>query len=97
MKKISNKVLEQALKDFSEIDNLAYVKDKCLTTIFKTEMSIKQYAKFITKTFEFDVSVSTVKEWKKEFDELQLQNKPQAPTQNENEISHGYPDKSIEQ
>ena len=81
MKKISNKVLEQALKDFSEIDNRAYVKDKCLTTIFKTEMSIKQYAKFITKTFEIDISVSTIKEWKKEFDEMQ--NKPQVPTQNE--------------
>lgn len=81
MKKISNKVLEQALKDFSEIDNRAYVKDKCLTTIFKTEMSIKQYAKFITKTFEIDISVSIIKEWKKEFDELQ--NKHQAAPKNE--------------
>ena len=56
-------------------------------------MSNKKYVEFIRKTFEFDVSLSEISTWKKEFDELQ--NKPQAPTQNE--ISHGYPDKSIEQ
>ena len=95
MKKISDKLLEQTLKDFVEIDDLTYIKDRCFAVIFKTEMSVKKYVEFIKKTFEFDVSVSTVKEWKKEFDELQ--NKHQAPTQNENEISHGYPDKSIEQ
>jgi hypothetical protein len=95
MKKFTNKQIEEFLNDFVNIDNKEYVKGKCFEKIFYTKMSVKRYSEFIKKTFEFDVSVSTVKEWKKEFDELQ--NKHQAPTQNENEISHGYPDKSIEQ
>ena len=69
MKKISDKLLEQELKNFVEIDNLTYIKDRCFAVIFKTQISVKRYTEFIKKTFEFDVSVSTIKEWKKEFDE----------------------------
>ena len=95
MKKISNKSLEEALNNFVNTDDREYIKKRCLETIFKIQMSNKKYVEFIRKTFEFDVSLSEISTWKKEFDELQ--NKPQAPTQNENDISHGYPDKSIEQ
>ena len=40
-------------------------------------MSNKKYVEFIKKTFEFDVSLSEISTWKKEFDELQ--NKHQTP------------------
>ena len=78
MKKISNKSLEEALNNFVNTDDLEYIKKRCLETIFKTQMSNKKYVEFIRKTFEFDVSLSEISTWKKEFDELQ-----NVPTQNE--------------
>jgi len=44
----------------------------------KLRCRIKKYVEFIRKTFEFDVSLSEISTWKKEFDELQ-----NVPTQNE--------------
>ena len=84
MKKFTNKQIEEFLNDFVNIDNKEYVKGKCFEKIFYTEMSVKRYSEFIKKTFEFDVSVSTVKEWKKEFD---LKNKPQGQEQAQENIS----------
>nr|WP_314398408.1 hypothetical protein [uncultured Campylobacter sp.] len=78
MKKISNKSLEEALNNFVNTDDREYIKKRCLETIFKTQMSNKKYVEFIRKTFEFDVSLSEISTWKKEFDELQ-----NVPTQNE--------------
>lgn len=78
MKKISNKSLEEALNNFVNTDDREYIKKRCLETIFKTQMSNKKYVEFIKKTFEFDVSLSEISTWKKEFDELQ-----NVPTQNE--------------
>ena len=78
MKKISNKSLEEALNNFVNTDDREYIKKRCLETIFKIQMSNKKYVEFIRKTFEFDVSLSEISTWKKEFDELQ-----NAPTQNE--------------
>lgn len=84
MKKFTNKQIEEFLNDFVNIDNKEYVKGKCFEKIFYTEMSVKRYSEFIKKTFEFDVSVSTIKEWKKEFD---LKNKPQGQEQAQENIS----------
>ena len=78
MKKISNKSLEEALNNFVNTDDREYIKKRCLETIFKTQMSNKKYVEFIRKTFEFEVSLSEISTWKKEFDELQ-----NVPTQNE--------------
>lgn len=78
MKKISNKSLEEALNNFVNTDDREYIKKRCLETIFKIQMSNKKYVEFIRKTFEFDVSLSEISTWKKEFDELQ-----NVPTQNE--------------
>lgn len=78
MKKISNKSLEEALNNFVNTDDREYIKKRCFETIFKTQMSNKKYVEFIKKTFEFDVSLSEISIWKKEFDELQ-----NVPTQNE--------------
>lgn len=77
MKKISNKLLEEALNNFVNTDDREYIKKRCFETIFKTQMSNKKYVEFIKKTFEFDVSLSEISTWKKEFDELQ--NKHQTP------------------
>nr|WP_315017702.1 hypothetical protein [uncultured Campylobacter sp.] len=89
MKKISDKLLEQTLKDFVEIDDLTYIKDRCFAVIFKTEMSVKKYVEFIKKTFEFEVSVSTVREWRAEFDEKNKVQK-EKPEDHQNEaISDG--------
>ena len=70
MKKISNKSLEEALNNFVNTDDREYIKKRCFETIFKTQMSNKKYVEFIKKTFEFDVSLSEISTWKKEFDEL---------------------------
>lgn len=78
MKKISNKLLEEALNNFVNTDDREYIKKRCLETIFKIQMSNKKYVEFIRKTFEFDISLSEISTWKKEFDELQ-----NVPTQNE--------------
>ena len=69
MKKISNKLLEEALNNFVNTDDREYIKKRCFETIFKTQMSNKKYIEFIKKTFEFDVSLSEISTWKKEFDE----------------------------
>ena len=78
MKKISNKLLEEALNNFVNTDDREYIKKRCLETIFKIQMSNKKYVEFIRKTFEFDISLSEISTWKKEFDGLQ-----NVPTQNE--------------
>jgi hypothetical protein len=85
MKKISDKLLEQELKNFVEIDDLTYIKDRCFAVIFKTEMSVKKYVEFIKKTFDFEISVSTVREWRAEFDEKNKAQK-EKPEDHQNEV-----------
>lgn len=85
MKKISNKLLEEALNNFVNTDDREYIKKRCFETIFKTQMSNKKYVEFIKKTFEFEVSVSTVREWRAEFDEKNKAQK-EKPEDHQNEV-----------
>lgn len=70
MKKISDKLLDQELNDFINVNNKRYVKQKCFEKIFKTPMSPKKYAEFIRKIFEIEVSTAEISKWKKEFEKV---------------------------
>lgn len=78
MKKISDKLLDQELNDFINVNNKRYVKQKCFEKIFKTPMSPKKYAEFLKKVFEIEVSTAEISKWKKEFDEVKNGDNPQS-------------------
>lgn len=70
MKKISDKLLDQELNDFVNLNNKQYVKQKCFEKIFKTPMSPKKYAEFIRKIFEINISPTEIKKWRVEFEKV---------------------------
>ena len=67
MKKISKKELEAKLNFFINQDAKFTVKALCLDVIFKKPLSLKKYQKFIKETFDLDVLIKEINEWKVEY------------------------------
>lgn len=68
MKKISKKELEVKLNCFINQNAKFTVKALCFDVIFQKPLSLKKYQKFIKETFDLDVSIKEIKEWKIEYE-----------------------------
>ena len=68
MKKISKKELESKLNFFINQDAKFTVKALCCDIIFKKPLSLRKYQKFIKETFDLDVTIKEINEWKVEYE-----------------------------